>query len=595
MSPEERIKKAILVRELYPAFAPFCADVMDYLGFKMTWMQTDIAEFMQYGPDFSMVSAQRGEAKSTIACIFAVWCLIQNPATRVMLVSGTEDKAAENGTLIFRIISRYPLLDYLAPDKNAGDKTSLLEFDIHWCLRGLDKSASVVCRGITSGIAGYRADVLIPDDVETQKNGMTHTQRQQLLMLTKEFSAIVTHGRILYLGTPQTKDSIYNTLPARGYTVRIWPGRFPSNQEIENYGECLAPAVLERIQQLGVRCQSGDGLDGTRGWSTDPERYTNKDLRIKELDNGPEYFQLQYMLDTSLVDAMRQQIKLRDLIIGDFSRDAVPEVVSWAAEPRLRIELGPEFPVSKAELYRPAFMSERFTALSTVTAYVDPAGEGGDELAFAIGGNVGPYVHLIGIGGFRGGLSDDNLEKFSQLILALGVKIVLVEDNMGAGTVTKLILNYFHGLGKDGKQRVPNVAVDNRHASGQKERRIIDTIRPVVQRHRLIVHRSAMDMDLEYIKQYPMDKRNARSVFLQMHSITTDRGCLDKDDRLDALEGLVRELAGVLVLDEDKCARARDKEEFQKFLKDPMDSNQFKSRSRSPTTQRSALRRRGLS
>lgn len=594
MSPEERLEKALLVQELYPNFVDFCRDVMKYLGFELTWMQADIAEFMQHGPDFSMVSAQRGEAKSTVACIFAVWCLIQRPSTRVMLISGTEDKAAENGTLIYRIISRYPLLDYLAPDKNAGDKTSLLEFDIHWSLRGLDKSASVVCRGITSGIAGYRADILIPDDVENVKNGLTHTQRNQLMVLCREFSAIVTHGRILYLGTPQTKDSIYNSLPARGYTVRIWPGRFPNATEIENYGECLAPKILERIQHLGPKCQVGGGLDGTRGWSTDPQRYTDQELSIKELDNGPEYFQLQYMLDTSLVDAMRQQIKLKDLIIGDFDRFAVPETLGWAAEPKLRLELGPEFPVAKAELYRPAYIADRFVGLEQIVAYVDPAGEGGDELAFVVGGNIGPFIHLIGIGGFRGGLSEDNLEKFSQVVLDLGVKRVLVEDNMGAGTVSKLILNYFIGLDKNGRQRVPNVGVENRHASGQKERRIIDTIRPVVQRHRLIVHNSALEMDLEYNKQYPMDKRNARSLFTQMHSITTDRGCLDKDDRIDALEGLVRELAGTLVLDEDKLARARDKNDFKKFLEDPMDTKQFKSRSDNRRPSRSALRRRGL-
>jgi hypothetical protein len=299
------------------------------------------------------------------------------------------------------------------------------------------------------------------------------------------------------------------------------------------------------------------------------------------------------MLDTSLVDAMRQQIKLRDLIIGDFDKDAVPEVVTWAAEPKLRLELGPEFPVTKAELYRPASMSDRFIMLSNLTAYVDPAGEGGDELAFAAGGTAGPYIHVTGIGGFKGGLSDDNLEKFAQLVLQLGIKRVLVEDNMGAGTVRKLILNYFNGLGKDGRQRVPGVGIEDRHASGQKERRIIDTVRPVVQRHRLIIHRSAMDMDLEYNKQYPLDKRNSRSLFLQMHSITTDRGCLDKDDRVDALEGLIRELASTLVVDEDQLARHRDKEDFLKFINDPMDSQQFKSRSRSKPGN-SALRRRGV-
>jgi hypothetical protein len=300
------------------------------------------------------------------------------------------------------------------------------------------------------------------------------------------------------------------------------------------------------------------------------------------------------MLDTSLVDAMRQQIKLRDLVIGDFDKDSVPEIVTWAAEPKLRIELGPEFPVSKAELYRPAYLSDRFIALSQITAYVDPAGEGGDELAVTAGGTAGPYIHITGILGLKGGLSNDNLEKFAQFVIQQGIKRVLVEDNMGAGTVSKLIINYFMGLGKDGRPRVPGVAVEDRHASGQKERRIIDTVRPVVQRHRLIIHRTALDMDLECTKQYPMDKRNSRSLFLQMHSITTDRGCLDKDDRIDALEGLIRELATTLVVDEDKLARAQDKADFQKFLKDPMDSQQFKSRSRAKPTQQSTLRRRGM-
>jgi hypothetical protein len=594
MKAEERVKKALLVKELYPEFVPFCQEVMEFLNFSMTWMQEDIALYMQTGPRLSMVQAQRGEAKSTIACIFAVWCLIQNPSMRVMLVSGTEDKAEENGTLIFRIISRMPLLDYLIPDKLAGDKTSVLEFDVHWSLKGIDKSASVVCKGITSGIAGYRADILIPDDIETNKNGLTHTQRAHIELLSKEFAAICTHGRILYLGTPQTKDSIYNNLPARGYDVRIWPGRFPTVEEIEHYAEFLAPAILARMEKLGARCRTGRGLDGSRGWSTDPQRYSESDLESKELDGGPEYFQLQYMLDTSLADATRQQIKLRDLIIGDFDKDNVPEVVGWAAEPKLRLELDAQFPVTKAELYRPAYISDVFTQLKNITMTIDPAGEGGDELAFATGGSIGPYIHCTGIGGLKGGLSDDNLEKLAVLVEQLGVKRVLVEDNMGAGTVRKLILNYFLSIGANGQQRLPGVSVEDYHSSGQKERRIIETLRPVIQRHRLIVHRNAFDMDLEYLKQYPMDKRNVRSIFLQLSSITIERGCLDKDDRADALEALVRELSPALVMDETKASAARAKAEFKMFRDDPMDKERFTGSSRKSHNSNKALRRRGM-
>ena len=41
--------------------------------------------------------------------------------------------------------------------------------------------------------------------------------RDDLLNRTKEFAAICTHGDIVYLGTPQTRESIYKTLLSRGY------------------------------------------------------------------------------------------------------------------------------------------------------------------------------------------------------------------------------------------------------------------------------------------------------------------------------------------------------------------------------------------
>src|SRR5699024_3045273 len=102
-------------------------------------------------------------------------------------------------------------------------------FDVHYALKGIDKSPSIACLGVTASLQGYRADLLIPDDVESTKNGLTATQRANLLRLTQEFAAITADSaaRIVYLGTPQTKDSIYNTLTQRGYTVRVWPGRFP--------------------------------------------------------------------------------------------------------------------------------------------------------------------------------------------------------------------------------------------------------------------------------------------------------------------------------------------------------------------------------
>lgn len=595
LTPLARWTKAQIVRDQYPEFVDFCRDAMEFLGFSLTWMQADMAHFMQHGPSELMVAAQRGEAKSTIACIYGIWCIIQNPSCRVMLVSGAEDKAKENGRLMKRLIMQWSLLDYLRPDKYAGDSTSDLSFDVHWSLKGVEKSASVNCIGLTGSLQGYRADILIPDDIETTRNGLTATGRELLTKLSREFSSICTHGRILYLGTPQTKESIYNGLPRRGFTMRIWPGRFPTLEEQERYGEYLAPSIIERLAILGDRVRTGGGIEGNRGMPTDLERYTEEDLCKKELDQGPEGFQLQYMLDTSLSDAARQQLKLRDLIFFEGQRDAVPERFSWAADKRYLMEAPKEFSVERAELYHAAFMAEHYITISNITMTVDPASDGGDELAYAIGGTVGPYIHLLAVGGFKGGFAEDNLEKLVALIPQYGVKNVLVERNMGAGAVTKLIQNYFNGTDPaTGRRRVTGCGVDDRWSSGQKEKRIIDTLRPVIQRHRLIVHTSALNMDIELLRQFPMERRHVRSFFHQLHNITTDKGSLEKDDRLDAVEQLVRELVGFLIVDEELEQRKREDAEAKSFINDPLGSSLSKQVPRGPTQRtHRAIQRRG--
>src|SRR5574343_189834 len=233
MDSKLRFAQVAALAEHYEDFVDFAVDGMAFLGFDTTEMQADIAAYMQNGPRLRMVMAQRGEAKSTLAALYAVWRIVQRPSTRVLIVSGGEKQASEVATLVVRLITTWDILECLRPDRQAGDRTSTEAFDVHYALKGLDKSPSVACVGITSNLPGKRADLLIPDDIETNKNGLTVTQRELLLHLSKEFSSICTHGDILYLGTPQSKDSIYNTLQGRGYDIRIWPGRFPTEAELE--------------------------------------------------------------------------------------------------------------------------------------------------------------------------------------------------------------------------------------------------------------------------------------------------------------------------------------------------------------------------
>ena len=132
MDPLKRHQVAELVAEMYPDFVDFAIDAMSYLGFDTTDIQQDIAEFMQHGPRLRMVMAQRGEAKSTLAAIYAVWRIIQHPPTIVLIVSGGEKQASEVATLVVRLIGTWELLEYLRPDRMEGDRSSIEGYDVQW-------------------------------------------------------------------------------------------------------------------------------------------------------------------------------------------------------------------------------------------------------------------------------------------------------------------------------------------------------------------------------------------------------------------------------------------------------------------------------
>ena len=595
MDVQARFAHAAVLAEQYEDFRDFAIDGMAFLGFPITDIQEDIAEYMQNGPRLRMVMAQRGEAKSTLAALYAVWRIVQRPSCRVLIVSAGEDQASEVATLIVRIIMQWDILECFRPDRMAGDRTSTSAFDVHFSLKGLDKSPSVACVGITSNLPGKRADLLIPDDIESNKNGLSATQRAQILHLTKEFSSICTHGDILYLGTPQSKDSVYNTLQGRGFEIRIWPGRYPGfikdaktgevTDESEKYAGRLAPLIAQRMQD-DPTLRTGGGIDGTRGQPTDPGRYTDADLVEKELDKGPEDFQLQYMLDTSLMDAMRQQLRLSDLVVANFAPDLLPEVIGWQAAAKYEVPLGQDFPVSMAKMYYAAPTDASFVKPDDVFMYIDPAGGGSDEIGFGVACAVGPYVHLLDAGGLKGGLNPVNDKELCEIMRRNRVQRIKVEANMGHGLFSialRSILNETEDL-----KHLSNCIVDE-YSTGQKELRVIHSMVSAMQRHRVVVHQQVFESDKRYMQQHSQDARTGYSLWYQLANITSDRGSLPHDDRIEAAAGAIREFKHVLDQDAHRAAEARKQKAHTEFMQNPMGYNDFSGKYRTGT--RAALDR----
>lgn len=161
---DKRETISMMMGSTFKDFRAFAELGMLYLGFKLSDIQADIAEFMQKGNAKRMVQAQRGQAKSTLAALYCIWLMLQDPTSRVLIVSGGEKQASDIAKLIIRMVNQWSLLCWLRPDIAKGDRNSVHAFDVHYALKGIDKSASISCVGITANLQGMRADFILADD-----------------------------------------------------------------------------------------------------------------------------------------------------------------------------------------------------------------------------------------------------------------------------------------------------------------------------------------------------------------------------------------------------------------------------------------------
>jgi hypothetical protein len=371
--------------------------------------------------------------------------------------------------------------------------------------------------GISGQLTGGRATLIVADDVEVPKNSLTQAMRSKLGEAIKEFDAVLSPGgEVIYLGTPQSEMSIYSQLPERGYSVRIWPARYPKQKLRDRYGDALAPLIAKRMDDDPSLVTAFSG----RGAPTDPARFDDQDLMEREASYGRSGFALQFMLDTSVSDENRYPLKLADLIVMTVDPEVAPVKVSWASGPEQVVNSVPVVGLAGDRLHRPMFRSESFLPYQGIAMAIDPAGRGGDELAYAIVAMLNGTLYLLASGGLRNGYTDENLEALARLAKQFKARHIIVEENFGDGMFTKLLTPFLTRI-------YPCTTEEVKHST-QKEKRIIDTLEPVLNQHRLVVSEELLRKDQE------ADDQRFQLCY-QMTRITKDRGALAKDDRLDVL------------------------------------------------------------
>ena len=502
------------------SYAQFCVAVMretrmvDEDG-GLTPVQAQIAHYLESGPKRRVISAFRGCGKSTLASMLVLYKLYCNPDEKILIISASMSRSEAMSAWVLKTIVDIPWLRHMQPDSHDG-RYSRIAFDVGSC-KYIEQSPSVRAAGITGQITGSRASFILVDDCETPQTCLTQVQREKLRNSLNELESILKptpEADIVYLGTPHSStDSIYFALKRDlGYNARSWPARVPA--DITPYNGCLSPLIEQRV-----------GKDDGRPTDT---RFSDDELLQRELSMSPMQWRLQFLLDPTLSDVERFPLRCQDLMVVTVDQH-LPETLLFEKAKDLALDDLPCVGMAHdPRFYRPRAITGSIpsTEVPTVMA-LDPSGGGSDEFAWAVVKAYAGNYYLLDSGGKLGGVNDKFWQQLASIAKQHGVNEILVESNFGGLEIYKQVLApYLRAAGHPCR-------IEPIRSNQRKELRIIDTIAPLLQTHRLAVDRRVVEKDAEMLKTAD-EKSASYSLFFQMTRLTHDRGSLLHDDRLDA-------------------------------------------------------------
>lgn len=522
-----------------------------------TPVQLDIAYYLQHGPRRLVIEAFRGVGKSWITSAFVCWLLLVDAQLNILVVSASKERSDQFTTFTMRLIGEMPILKHLYP--NSDQRNSKIAFDV--APAEPDHAPSVKSVGVLGQMAGSRADIIVADDVEVPNNSETPLMRDKLSERVKEFDAILKpKGRVLYLGTPQTEESLYAELPERGYEVRMWPAQYPNEDEVLFAGNKMAPTILKAIQASSTIV----------GQPLDPRRFDLQDLLERRCSYGSSGYALQFMLDTRASDADRYPLKLSDLIVMDIDNDLGVEKAIWGRDEKLARDDVPCVGFNGDRYYEPMDFARDGLGIVRRLPYkgcvmaIDPAGRGKDETAWAVIKMLNSQMFLIGAGGFRDGYTEKTLVSLAMTAKLYKVNEIIVEPNFGDGMFTALLLPYL-------TKHYPVTCAETERSNVQKEKRIVDTLEPVMNQHRLIIDRKLIERDYKSTQDLPPEDMKSYRLMYQMSRITYARGSLRHEDRLDAVQMAVAYWVEAMSLDAGTEIEKHEQEWKEKELRKFMD------------------------
>jgi hypothetical protein len=529
------------VKNLVTDFKEFVNYVWHCIGLPdATPLQQDICNTLQEGHRRLLIEAFRGVGKTYLTGAYAAWKLLRNPNEKVLIVSASGPHAVAISTFIHKLLAEVPVLEHLKP--RGDQRNSVMAFDVDGCKATVQPS--VKCLGINSQLQGNRASLLIADDVETSINSATEIMRGKILQQINEFDSILqtnSDASIVGLGTPQTGDSVYNRFIDKGFLVRIWPSRVPEKPEV--YEGRLAPYIEDMV------------TTGTPVGTVTDVRFTHEDLLEREGSVGKSYYKLQYQLDTTLSDADKYPLKQSDLIVMDIPADKGPISLSYSSSRDDVLDI-PNIGFTGDALHGPQYVDKEFSSYSYSLMSIDPSGRGSDEMGYSVIKYIHGRIYVMACGGMQGGYQMENLVKLAQIAKSYKVNTLYIESNFGDGMFDQLLRPVL--------KKIHPVSIEEVRSSKQKELRIIDTLEPLMNQHKLVFDKQMVTRDIKESLTDP--QKLSYGLMYQLTHITRTRGCLGHDDRLDALAIALAAIVETVGIDEDEAYKEFKDQQLQDKL-----------------------------
>ena len=167
---------------------------------------------------------------------------------------------------------------------------------------------------------------------------------------------------------------------------------------------------------------------------------------------------------------------------------------------------------------------------------------------------------------YRDGYSDNTLLDILKGCKKYNVNTLVIESNFGDGIVAELFKKHL-------QQTQQRILVEEVRANVRKEDRIIDTLEPILNQHRLIINKSIIDWDYNSNREAPPEERLLYMLFYQMSRMCRQKYAVKHDDRLDCLAQGVKYYIDAFGISAREQIKLKKREEWddmlEAFIDDP--------------------------